>query len=60
MTEDAAAQNIIKDLPQRFISATMSVLADTTMEFIRQDPEQAEIYRNAGFEMLWAGIARKR
>lgn len=60
MTEDAAAQNLIKDLPQRFISATMSVLADTTMEFIRQDPEKAEIYRNAGFEMLWAGIARKR
>lgn len=60
MTEDAAAQSIIKDLPQRFISATMSVLADTTMEFIRQDPEKVEIYRNAGFEMLWAGIARKR
>jgi hypothetical protein len=30
------------------------------MELIRQNPEKAEVYRIAGFEMLWAGIARKR
>jgi AcrR family transcriptional regulator len=60
MTDDAVAQSIVKDLPQRFISATLNVLAETTMEFIRQDPKKAETYRSAGFEMLWAGIARKR
>ena len=59
MTEDAVAQSIIKDLPQRFLSATINVLAATTMDFIRQDPEKAETYRSAGFAMLWAGMTRR-
>jgi AcrR family transcriptional regulator len=60
MVEDAVAQRIYQDLPQPFIAATLGALAETTMEFIRQDPERAEMYRTSGFEMLWAGIARKR
>jgi AcrR family transcriptional regulator len=60
MAKDAVAQRIIQDLPQRFITAALSALAETTMELIRQNPEKAEVYRIAGFEMLWAGIARKR
>jgi len=35
-------------------------LAETTMEFMRRNSGQAELYRNAGFEVLWAGITRKR
>jgi AcrR family transcriptional regulator len=60
MSSAAVAQHIIQDLPQQFIAATMQALAQTTMEFMRQNPKQAEMYRNAGFEMLWAGIALKR
>jgi len=60
MTDDAAAQHILQDLPRRFITATMSALADTTMELIREHPKQAEVYRTRGFEMLWAGLVRKR
>ena len=60
MAEDAVTQRIYQDLPQPFISATLSALAETTMEFMRQDPERAEMYRTSGFEMLWAGITRKR
>jgi hypothetical protein len=38
----------------------MSALADTAMVFMRRDPEHAELYRKNGFEMLWAGITRRK
>jgi AcrR family transcriptional regulator len=60
MTDDAVAQRILQDLPRPFIWAAISALAETTMEFMRQEPEKAEQYRNSGFEMLWAGITRRR
>ena len=60
MAEDAVEQRIIQDLPQQFITAAMSALAETTIEFMRQDAGKDEAYRAAGFEMLWAGIARKK
>lgn len=60
MADDAMEQRILQDLPQQFIGAAMSALAETTMELVRQDPEKADVYRNAGFEMLWSGIARKK
>lgn len=59
LAQEAEKKRIVKDLPRRFVEATMSALAETTMELARNDPRRAEIYRTAGFEMLWAGIARK-
>jgi AcrR family transcriptional regulator len=59
MAEDAVAQRIYKDIPQPFIAAALSALAEMTMEFMRQEPEKAEMYRTAGFEMLWAGVTRR-
>jgi hypothetical protein len=38
----------------------MSALADTTMEFMRRNPDQAQQYRSDGFEMLWAAVTRKK
>ena len=59
MAEDAATQRIYKDIPQPFIGAALAALAEMTMEFMAQDPKRAEIYRIAGFEILWAGITRR-
>src|SRR5258708_15790633 len=59
MAQDAIAQRLVKDLPLPFIAATMSALAETAIQFARQDPKKAEEYRISGFEMLWAGIVRK-
>jgi AcrR family transcriptional regulator len=59
MAEDAVTQRIYKDIPQAFIGAALSALAEMTMEFMRQEPEKAEMYRIAGFEMLWAGVTRR-
>jgi len=59
MTEDALTQKIYKDVPQAFIGATLVSLAEMTMDFMVRDPERAEMYRVAGFKMLWAGITRR-
>ena len=56
----AVAQRILLDRPLKFIAATMSALAETTIEFMRRSPEWANRYRSTGFEMLWAAICRKR
>src|SRR6266550_5213883 len=56
MAEDAVTQRIYKDIPQAFIGAALGALAEMTMEFMAREPESSEMYRTAGFEMLWAGI----
>jgi AcrR family transcriptional regulator len=59
MADDAVTQRIYKDIPQPFITAALGALAEMTMEFMVREPERAEVYRSAGFEMLWAGITRR-
>ena len=59
MTEDAVTQRIYKDVPQAFIGATLVALAEMTMDFMVREPERAEMYRTAGFEMLWAAVTRR-
>jgi AcrR family transcriptional regulator len=58
MTEDAVTQRIFKDIPQTLIGATLVALAEMTMDFIVREPKKAEVYRTAGFEMLWAAVTR--
>jgi AcrR family transcriptional regulator len=59
MIEEAERERIVQDLPRLFVQATMTALAETVMELSRHDAPRATTYRNAAFEMLWAGIARK-
>jgi AcrR family transcriptional regulator len=59
MAEDAVTQGIYKNIPQAFIGAALVALADMTMDFMVRQPESAETYRIAGFEMLWAGLTRR-
>jgi AcrR family transcriptional regulator len=60
MAEDAAAQRILRDFPRQFIAAAMGSLAETTMQFVRQNPDAAGKYQRAGFDLLWHGIEYKR
>ena len=57
---DAVAQHLFQDLPQEFVSAAMRSLAETTMQFMASEPKAADRYRELGFEMLWAGITKKK
>ncbi|MCW3101248.1 MAG: TetR family transcriptional regulator [Chthonomonadaceae bacterium] len=59
MTEDAVAQRIYKEIPQSLIGATLVALAEMTMDFMVREPERAEMYQTAGFEMLWAAVTRR-
>jgi AcrR family transcriptional regulator len=58
--EAAVAQRLFLDRPLDFIRATMGALADTTMEFMRHHPNEAEQYRQDGFDMLWSAVTRKK
>jgi AcrR family transcriptional regulator len=60
MTREAVEQHILRaDLPIELISKTLGALAEATMDLIVLKPAMANKYRNAGFEMYWAGITRK-
>ena len=59
VAETAVADRVFLDRPLEFIAAAMSALAETTIQFMRRSPSQAEMYRKAGFEMLWAAVTRK-
>jgi len=60
MIRNAIEQHILRrDLPIELISKTMAALAEATMELIVLKPAMANKYRNSGFEIYWAGIARK-
>src|SRR6202451_1493418 len=60
MAEAAVAQHVFLARPLAFVPAPLNALADPTMDFMRRDPKQADMYRKQGFEMLWAGITRKK
>ncbi|QHN03337.1 TetR/AcrR family transcriptional regulator [Granulicella sp. WH15] len=60
MHREATESRIFRELPEEFAAATMSALSETTVAFMQQQSEQAAIYRDLGFEMLWAAIARKK
>jgi AcrR family transcriptional regulator len=60
MTRDAIEQHILRaDLPGELISKMLAASAEATMDLIVLKPAMATKYRNGGFEIYWAGIARK-
>ena len=60
MYTEATEQRLLRELPEEFVAATMSALSDMTVGFMQSQPEQAAMYRDTGFEMLWAALAKKR
>jgi len=60
MSQDAIAQRLFVDLPEPFIAGMLTAQAEATMDFMKLEPEQAQMYKTCGFEVLWAGITRKR
>lgn len=60
MTRDAIEQHILRgDLPIELISKVLGALAEATMDLIASKLAMATKYRDGGFEIYWAGIARK-
>jgi AcrR family transcriptional regulator len=52
-----AAGGAMRHQPPSFVSALMTAIADTTMDFIAREPAQAKRYTKAGFDAFWKAVA---
>ena len=50
------AQGGLAAQPMAFANAIFMAIADTTMQFIVREPEHSEVYKTAGFKVLWEGL----
>jgi len=50
---------LFREQPPAFVAAIMRTLAETTMDFMSNEPEQAQRYCDAGFEAYWNAIAKE-
>jgi AcrR family transcriptional regulator len=57
MMREWAAGGAMRRQPPSFVSAIMSAIADTTMDFIAREPAQAKRYTKAGFDAFWKAVA---
>ncbi|MDB6000113.1 MAG: TetR family transcriptional regulator [Rhizobacter sp.] len=57
MMQESIAKGLLRDHPPAFVSAIMSSLAETTMDFMARDPAEAARYRTSGFNAFWNAIA---
>jgi len=56
MMRECAAGGAMRYQPPAFVSAIMSAIADTTMDFIAREPAQAKRYTKAGFDAFWNAV----
>lgn len=56
---DAVEQRQLQHLPHELASQTLKALAEMTMDMIERQPERAEEYKAAGFQMLWGALTSK-
>ncbi|MFZ3324636.1 MAG: TetR/AcrR family transcriptional regulator [Methylocella sp.] len=57
MMRECAARGAMRHQPPSFVSAIMSAIGDTTMDFIVREPAQAKRYKKAGFDAFWNAVA---
>lgn len=55
--EDGVAHGVIRQQPAGFTAGLVTTIAETTIAFMHRHPEQADAYRQAGFEAIWRSIA---
>ncbi len=58
MMRECARSGALCHQPPSFVSAIMSAIADTTMDFIAREPAHAKRYTKAGFDAFWNAVAR--
>lgn len=60
MVQEAIDQRIMsRGIPEELIGGTMQALASMTMDLMVAKKKTAEMFREKGFEVLWAGITKK-
>jgi AcrR family transcriptional regulator len=56
LLQDSIATGALRERPAAFAGALMGALAEATMDFMANDPPQAEDYASSGFEAFWNAI----
>lgn len=57
LVREVSKDGPLRGCPPAFISGMIEAMLANTAEFMRRDPPQAEMYRQAGLESLWKAIA---
>jgi len=60
LTEHAIKSGVFNDIPHDFFAAMLTAQAETTMQFMRKDAANSDMFRDKGFEIFWNGITRKK
>lgn len=55
--EQVRLQGALKNAPMNFVGAMITALAETTMDFMINDPAHAEKHCQVGFETFWRAMA---
>jgi len=56
LLEKSRANGAMRDAPMGFVLAIMNSVADATMDFMVQDPPNADKHCKVGFDALWRAI----
>ena len=56
LLDKVRAPGALRDAPMAFAVRIAEALADTTIAFMIQDPQEADQHRAAGFEALWHAV----
>jgi AcrR family transcriptional regulator len=57
LVERVRANGPMKEAPKRFVAAILNSLAETTMDYIAQDPGNLDQHCKIGFNALWRVLA---
>lgn len=57
LIESAISDGDLRDVPYEFMLAIFSAQAETTLQFIKQDQDNRELYKKSGFDLFWNGIS---
>lgn len=52
----AIADGALKNIPHEFLLSIFSAQAETVLQFIKQDPDRVQFYKETGFDLFWTGI----
>lgn len=56
LLEQCRSKGALKDSPMPFVAQIMTAVAESTMDFMIQDPKNADKHCEAGFEAIWRAI----
>jgi AcrR family transcriptional regulator len=58
MMLDGVRDGVLIDAPTSFLGSLVEQIADTTIEHLGKEPEEADRYRQLGFHVVWRAITQ--